>query len=128
MGQYMPPDMAYGTPIPQRVTSISDGLALDGDGVMGQICVLRVGHECSVLWMMVGIVCVNMRPTSGVSSDIGYVGSGYLHVCATKQSQGTVWCWGDNRVWQLSTTIRARGRRLYHPTNCSFVGCITGLL
>jgi alpha-tubulin suppressor-like RCC1 family protein len=103
-GSIMPPDMSSNTPIPQRVTSISDGIAL-GEGFAGVMCVLRVGQSVQCILADYWNDSFKMRPTSGVSSDIGQVGSGYLHVCAVKHTQGTVWCWGHNNQLQLGNTI-----------------------
>jgi alpha-tubulin suppressor-like RCC1 family protein len=92
------------TQIPQQVTSLSDALAF-GRGNSGVMCVIRASQAVQCFVADFWNDSYKMRPTSGVSNDVGQLGSGYLHVCLLKQAQGTVWCWGYNNHAQLSNTI-----------------------
>jgi alpha-tubulin suppressor-like RCC1 family protein len=100
----MPPGMTVNTPIPQRMPSVSDGVALAG-GNGGALCVIQSNQSAQCFVADYWNEGFQMRPTSGVSSDVGQVGAGYLHVCMVKHTQSAVWCWGHNNGHQLADTI-----------------------
>jgi len=103
-GSIMPPGMNTNTPIPQRMPLVSDGIALAG-GNSGVLCVIQSNQSAQCFVADYWNEGFQMRPTSGVSSDVGQVDAGYLHVCMVKHTQSAVWCWGHNNAKQLADTI-----------------------
>jgi hypothetical protein len=103
-GLYYPPGMTVSTPIPQRMPNISDGIELGG-GYSGDLCVIKAEQSAYCFVTNSWDALFKTRPTSGVSSDVGQLGAGYLHVCMVKHTQSAVWCWGNNTHKQLADTI-----------------------
>jgi alpha-tubulin suppressor-like RCC1 family protein len=82
------------TDIPQMHV-LTDVIAVSHGGSAVTYCLTKMTNVATCYGAWSGMVSYQ-TPTGGTVSDVGQVSSGHLSSCVLKQSNGQVWCWGDN--------------------------------